>query len=351
MDIYIILPIIILCFHLLSFLQSKKVRVFCYIVLSVIFFLIAGFRECGFDYEAYESLFHIFKHENWFMQSLIYSTEIGYAFASHISPSLEVLIMVTTFIIIYTQFKFIFQHSKFPFLSLFFYMGLFFYSSLMGQYRQAFALGMILLAISHIENKKKFLLYVFIGFLFHYTAIIALILLYIPKKLFSLKKYLLVLVCSFAFSFIFPLVFKSFISFSSYLTHKTDAYENAEYELITGINSVMIIRIFLFLVCYYYRKKLTLLKNMDFYLNIYFLSLIIYLVFSFIPALASRGSAYFSFFEIILVSNLIFVLRKNSVRILILVVFLGLAVARQMKIFQEEDFNNSFYPYKNWLIK
>lgn len=351
MDIYILLPIIILCFHFLSFLQNKKSSTVCYIILSIIFVLIAGFRECGFDYDAYESLFYIFKQQDWFAQSLVYSTEVGYAFASHISPSLEFLIMITTLIIIYTQFKFIFQQSKFPFLALFFYMGLFFYSSLMGQYRQAFALGMILLAITNIENKKKFLIYIFLGFLFHYTAIIALILLYIPKKLLPLKKYILILILSFAFSFIFPLIFKSFASFSSYLSHKAEVYENAEYELIAGINSVMIIRVFLFLLCYYYREKLKLINNMDFYLNIYFLSLIIYLVFSFIPALASRGSAYFSFFEIILVSNLIFVLKKSPIRILILLVFIWLSVARQMKVFQEKDFHSSFYPYKNWLIK
>lgn len=352
MDIYFYFPVLIIVFHFISLLVPKAVRKILFIIISIVFFLVAGFREVGFDYDNYDYLYDIYSGKDWYAQSLIYSTEIGYAFVNHISPNFQFLIATITFVIIIAQFRFIYNNTKYPFLALFFYFGMFFYSSLMGQYRQAFSLGLMLIAINNLENKKKFLFYILIAFTFHYTAIISLIILWLPKNILKLKVYIIAFIASILLALIFPLLFSSISSLSSYLAAKSSFYEQADYEEITGINSVMIIRAALFSLCFYFRKELEKIPNMGLYMNIYFMSLISYIAFSYMTALASRGSLYFAFFEFILAANLIYTLRKKLMMyFVLLLLFVSLSTLRQMNTFEEENFDECFLPYKNWLIK
>lgn len=352
MDIYYYIPIALIILHFLSLILGERIKKLLFIFTSVIFFIIIGFREVGFDYDMYQLLYQAFSGDDWYAQSNYYSTEVGYALVNHLSPSFDMLLLTISGIIITTQFTFIYRNTKYPFLALFFYYGMFFYTSLMGQYRQAFALGLMLLAITHIENKKKFFFFIFIAFSFHYTAILTIILLFIPKKILSLQIYIYTLIGSILLAIIFPLIFSNIVSFASYLEAKSSFYEKADYEEIKGINSVMMIRIFLFSLLFYFRKKLTNIPNMAYYINIYFVSLLVYIGFSFMTALASRGSIYFAYFEFILAANLIYVLRRHFIMYSVLtLIFISLSISRQLKSFDEDNFKECFVPYKNWLIK
>lgn len=352
MEIYFYLPAFILLCHLISFVVGKAISKVLYIFLAVIFLLVAGFREVGFDYEMYKYLYVTFKSKNWYQESLYYSLEVGYAYINHIAPSFQILVVVITTVIISVFFSFIYKNTKYPFLAIFVYFGIFFYTSLMGQYRQAFALGMVLLAINNIENRKKFLLFIIIAFSFHYTSVVALILLFVPQKLYKFKYYIFALLISIFIAIVFPILFSRIASLTSYLDAKSSFYEDADYKQITGINSVMMIRFFLFCVCFYFRKDLSKIPKMHFFINIYFLSLIIYIVFSFMTAMASRASVYFSFFEIILATNLLYVLRKNLLLyIAVLSLVVTISILRQQNSFKEKNFKECFVPYSNWLIK
>jgi hypothetical protein len=352
MDIYFYLPVLILVFHFFSLIIGEGLRRILFVILSIIFFVVAGFREMGFDYEHYSFLSDIYSNKDWFKQSLYYNTEVGYAYVNNIIPDFKAVVAIITFIIVITQFSFIYKNTKYPFLAMFFYFGIMFYTSLMGQYRQAFSIGFMLLAITNIKDKKKFLFLIAIAFTFHYTALITIILLWIPQKLFKYKTYLIALCISILIGLVLPKLFSGLSSYSSYLDAKTSYYENADYKEITGINTVMIIRFGLFSLCFYFREKLAKIPKMEFYMNIYFTSLLIYIAFSFLTALASRGSMYFAFFEIILASNLIYVFRKNIlVQVALLSVFVALSIIRQMNSHTEKNFDECFNPYKNWLFK
>ncbi|OWK73528.1 hypothetical protein CBW16_08420 [Flavobacteriaceae bacterium JJC] len=352
MDIYYYLPALILFFHFISLMMGNKLKAILFIILSVIFFLIVGFREIGFDYDMYNYLFDVYEKKDWYAQSFNYSTEIGYAFTNHISPSFFFLVAMISGVIITTQFYFIYKNTKYPFLALFVYFGIFFYTSLMGQYRQAFSLGLMLIAINNIENRKKFLFLIFIAISFHYTAIFTLVLLWLPKNLYKFRTYILVLIGSVILAFVFPVAFGKISSLTSYLEAKSSFYEKADYEKISGINSVMLIRFTLFCLCFFFRKEFVKLPKMEFFMNIYFLSLVFYIAFSFMTALASRGSLYFAFFEVILVSNLLYVLRKNIlIYLLVFLLSITMSISRQINSFNEDNFQEYFVPYRNWLIR
>lgn len=352
MDIYYLLPIVTLLFHFLSYFLNKRFDKVLLILLGIAFFLIVGLREVGFDYEMYENLHRKFQSRHWYEESIYYSTELGYSFINHLVPNFHLLVALISAVIITVFFKFIYNNTRYPFIAIFVFYGIFFYTSLMGQYRQAFALAMMLLAITNIHNKKKFLLYIFSGFAFHYTAILTVVFLFIPKKLYKLKVYIYLLICSIIIAIFFPIFFSQIASVTSYMETKSSYYEQADYEKITGVNSVILIRLGWFALGYYYRKQLAVISNMHFYLNAYFMSLLIYISFSFMTALASRGSLYFAFFEVILAANILYVLRRKLIlHVILIAALVTVSFLRQQNSFKEENFKECFLPYKNVLSK
>ena len=119
-----------------------------------------------------------------------------------------------------------------------------------------------------------------------------------------------------------------------------------------GLNMAMLLRIAIFGLFWWKREYLLRYKDGIYFLNIYFLSLLIYLGLGFLPQLGGRGSIYFYFFEIILASMLIKteVNRKHKIGVLIL--FLLLGTYRQITFFSE--WGDEFIPYKydflSWCI-
>ena len=349
MDLYAVLPIALLSMHFFDLLSKRKLLLILWAIIFLAFFLIAGFRECGFDYWPYAKYHYLFQDSNWIKVSKEHGVEIGFALFNHLIKDFRAVIYLLTLVLLFHQFRFIYQTSKYPILSLVFYMGLFFYGSLMGQFRQGLVTGLFLTALYNIENRKRFFFLLAVAFVFHYTAIIGILALFVPRKLGKFNIYILLLAVSFLVPFLASPLIEYISAYFAYLTIKTSFYMEQKGSGI--INTAIIIRVFLFFMCYLYREQLRELKNMEFYINIYFLSLIFYISFSFMPALAARGSMYFSFFEIILAANLIYVLRKKIISLFLMIIFVGFSFYRQSQILKDPDAVRVFYPYVNWLLK
>lgn len=308
---------------------------------------VVAFRECGFDYEGYKYISNELQANNWYTVGRELGMEPMYSFLNHFVRNYKILVVIMATTTICLQFRFIFKYSHFPFVSLLIYLGAFFYSSLMGQYRQAMGIALVCWAIVNYENKKKFLCLIFLAASFHISSLLALIFFLIPHEIKPLKIYILLFFCSIIISMSAKYVYLNFISnLPVFVANKLEYYLTRDtFEV--GLNTAVLLRAIGFGICYYYRKQLETIRDNTFFLNIYFTSLLIYIAFGFMPNMALRGSYYFYIIETVLIANLIYII-KQPAKILVWLFFTGISIYRQVSFFQE--WSADYIPYTNWLL-
>lgn len=306
--------------------------------------LFVGLRECGFDFESYYRLFIEFSNSSWKENAKYYNIEVGYAFFNYIISDYRLLLILMAIITISLHFRFIYKHSPLPFLSIFLLLGAVFYPSFMGQYRQALAMGLVLWAYVNKSNKFKYTSIILFASLFHISSLIALIVFFIPDRLFKIRTYIILLGFAFLLNFTLKTYFLSFLSLlPTLMNEKLDFYSNSE-DFILGLNLAMLLRIIIFAIFVFYKEKIISYTNGSLFINIYFVSLLIYLGFGAIPQIAERGSMYFYYIEFILVPMLLY--KSNYlIRFLLLLFFMGISISRQVSFFFE--WKDDFIPYKN----
>lgn len=322
-------------------------HLYFFLSFSLLLFFVAGFRKCGFDFYNYYVYFTELNSPNWFSRGFEIGSEPGYSFLNYVLGNYRAVIAVMTAAILFVQLKFIYKFSTLPFLALIFYLGLFMYPSTMGQYRQALAIGIVLWAIVNREHRLKFFLLIALAMMFHLSALLGILTLFIPSKLRSGRFYVVLFLGAIACSLATQTIYTNFISLlPPYVATKLAHYAATESSPL-GINSAVMLRAFVFFICFYFRDKSSATPYNSLFMNIYFLSLLIYTALGFAPQVAGRGSIYFSFFEIILVSNLIFVLRGWPC-VIFFVIFTSFSAYRHLQFFGQWEEN--YIPYKNWII-
>lgn len=353
MSIYIIISIVIGLFALIeiySFLNkddNHSIHSLMFALTTVLAIIFVGFRECGFDYDSYYDIFQDLNTPGWKENADIMLIEFGYAWINHILGNFRLVFVFMAFVTILLQFTFIYKYSPYPFLSLFLLLGAMFYPSLMGQYRQAFAIALVLWAFADRNNKVRFFFMLAIAVFFHASSLLALIVLFLPERILKTKIYIVLLVIGLVLNF----TIKSYVvSFSTLLpelmSEKVDIYTTVE-DFSIGLNITMLLRIFIFLTFIHYKDKITEHPNGSLFINIYFVSLMFYLALGALPQLGGRGSVYFYYLEFILVPMLISNLRGIA-RPVWLLLFLALSVWRQIDFFSE--WADDYIPYYNALF-
>lgn len=327
--------------------RYRVADLYFYLAIAIGLFLIAGFRECGFDYYNYYDYFKNLNNPHWFTRGLEIGSEPGYSLLNYSLGNYAAIIAIMSLIIIGVQFGFIWRYSRLPILSIVFYLGLFLYPSTMGQYRQALAIGVVLWAIVNSENRVRFFLLIALAMMFHFSGILGILALFIPQRIRSLKFYLILFGAAIVCSITTQVIYMRFLGMlPEYVATKLAHYAAVETTAL-GLNSAVMLRAFVFFICYYYRDRLLCIPRMGYFLNIYFLSLIIYTALGFAPQVAGRGSIYFSIFEIILIANLIFT-QRGWLRYGLFCLFICFSLYRQWGFFKE--WGNDYIPYKNWLF-
>lgn len=201
-----------------------------------------------------------------------------------------------------------------------------YYLGFIATIRQTIAVSFILLSFCYridLKNKKS-LLFIFIASLFHYSAIICIITLFIPQNLKSLKFYIVFLTGVLAISLLlitplltfilsnFPTI--SFIKkMNDYYTIKSSLGEQ-EY-----LSTFWYIKRVFFLAFFYFITKKIANELSSIYNLYYFGAIFFFAFFNVIPMLAIRGGEYFNILEVIFISTFIY---KVKIPKLIKVIFL-----------------------------
>lgn len=315
---------------------------YMFFLLIVFLFIVVAYRQCGYDYDNYMSIYRVLHSSAWTENTNFLGIEPGYGFLNYICTSFRQLLIVMAFLSLSLYAAFVYKYSPLPFLSFFLLLSIVLYGGMMGQYRQSLAIGIVSMAVSLRKSRMSFLCLLAIAYLFHRTAAIAIILLFVPEKIYSLKFYLYLLLLSLVFHFVGEeLLAVMSIVFPEKIQSKLYTYAVTEAGKVFGFNLAMLLRILIFGYLWRYRLLIGQYSYGYFFLNSYFVSLIFYLSFGFLPQLAGRGSLYFSVFEFILPAM---VIAKNKKAYCGILFFLFVSIYRQFSLFTGNG-SDDYLPY------
>lgn len=185
MAIYIILFSITLFSILLGGINSR-IRFIIFILLGIILWIIAGIKglDVGTDTSTYCDLFTASKYSAEYDRSFSGMQIIWYWFNHYLSRIIDwkTFQLICYAIIIVGFFNFFRKNSAYYFISLFLFIGLFYYETSFNIMRQYIALAIVLPGVGYVfSNKKKFILIVLIASTIHFSSLIMLLYLLFDK--------------------------------------------------------------------------------------------------------------------------------------------------------------------------
>ena len=315
---------------------------YAYFMSFLVLFFFIGFRvSLGTDWNNYEIIFNSEYQQNF---SFGESREIGFllliSFLKSLDLEFQSFIIVTSFFILLL---FFFSYRKcyylLPFGVFVFFMD-WGYPVVINTIRQGIALMAVLNATLYIDSNekhagKKFLFYILLGFLFHYTILIFLPFYYVGKLKLSMVSLLSIIVIVFVLSqlIIIPTYEEAITlvdKYDHYMNNSAVYNEKSSFGL--GAILVLLIR-FAPLSIYTYVKKHH--SNLQKYYVLYFIGLGLY--YSFYQfLLITRVTFFFQFMELFVLAYFIYFLfvEKKQYRV-IGVVYVFLMVFNYVFTFRE----------------
>lgn len=177
----------------------------CIFVSFLILFIPLGFRKVGIDHEVYLEWFE--KADYWLLKNYQLTPEPFFAgitlLAKNVFNQFQVIYLLAAFVYLFGIHKFLNKTESLGFVSLFFY-NVSIYLYMCGLARISFALGILAIGYTYIDTPPKFILFAIIAMMFHYTSVIALIVLfsYKSKKRFALKNIVYIIIGIYVLSYI-----------------------------------------------------------------------------------------------------------------------------------------------------
>lgn len=317
--IYIIL---VLLFISISYVEIiTKDRKFSYQIsfLTIIFltFFASLRNNVGADWNSYYD----------FYKNGTDAVEFGYATLNNLFSKFSIPYFIFLTIIngfsLFLIYRFLQKNTQYKNLALLiFFCDLYLYFNLSGL-RQAIAISLTCFSINYAIKEKiyHFILLIFLASLFHLTALIFIIVYFIPRNKVS-KTQVIFFASLFTVSTIFINYFSEIITlytnknayFYTNLQVNADNLRNLYY---VGIAKRSIILILIF----FFGNKIKQTQNFRYFLNIYLFGFFIYLTTYMVsPDIGVRLSSYFTIMDLLLISNLAYITSRKSAIIIFCVV-------------------------------
>lgn len=325
----------VICYSMLAFcvieflLKMWRVRInnvddILYKIFSLFLLVIAAIRDhVGLDYASYEMLYQGLKNSSGSLLNKIFDLtyEPLFQLLNLISPSFRFLIIVCVGLGVLTKLLYINKNIEFKLFCLFlYYCSMFLYYD-MGIFRQGISASFVFFSLQYIKRQdlKRFLAVIFVGTLFHITAILTIPLYFMGEKRYNRKTFILAIAIAYGIGNATNMIFNILSGFRvEYIAHKFAAY-TTYFSIETDLALTYIKRLIVLLVIVEsYRHYVKIETEQEdemgwIYINGYFLSIVELMVFAAIPILATRGTAGLYFTHIFLLSNIVFDKRIGSV--------------------------------------
>lgn len=233
------------------------------------------------------------------------------------------ILIISSFIILFCIFKFIYKESKIPWLSVYLFITLMFFYNSMNIMRQYLAIACILNSFRYIKKDEitKFISWTLIASLFHSTAIVFIVLYPLSKYKITIKKiifaYLSVTIAFVTLPTIINIVISILPKYTSYLNN----VDSNKFGSLVG--ALIWSSIFLFLLISDYSNIRSRLLTKD--ENLYYWSA---LVSSLIAILAikmsvlARVNFYFSIFSIVSITYVLNKLKDKQIKIILIFIIM-----------------------------
>ncbi len=215
--------------------------------------------------------------------------------------------LFVSFITLFFLYKAFDKYCYYPFLGICAYISRFYLARNFMQIRAGLSYAVILMAVQYITTKdwKRYFAWVFIAYLFHHSALIAVPLYFIC--MIDIKKWHIVAGIGVAFMIaaFYSNVVRSLVADSA-SDLNVDTYVEAEYQREWGLANPMIyFQTFLLLVYTFTENRMRLTTNHYIAIrNAYFYSTLILITLSCYTALSGRTSSMFATFEMVIIPSI-----------------------------------------------
>ena len=359
MEVYLITIFILFAFSLHELISNnekkKKLFLFFSFLLMVI---VVGLRwETGTDWDAY---LITFGNINDFWSVFLDRTnmEKGYLFLNLIikliTDNYSFLLVILAVLMYYFLIRAFQKLTEYPQLTLL----LFFSSTLgsMGSNRQLLAVSICLFALTFLLEGKKlpFIGLVAASFTFHTSSLLFSVYFFFNRKIKSLFLYLAVGLAFIIGRTQLPYtLFALFGGINEYASDKTTQYLDSAKDILQSFElsvSGLIKRLLFLFVFIFLRDKISAkLTHYNLILNGYIMGTVFYLLFSStLLVMVSRGSIYFAIMEPVLLTSILYILRRDIDKILY--IFLMLAFGILVMYQSISPYPDLFDPYKGIFI-
>jgi len=374
--IYLIIFFILFLFGLAEVLCNERCQVkrgylpFAILLMGIILFAGARDSAIGLDTLVYERIHgQIWEIPISVLDSFgLYNVEYGYALLNLLAPNFQCLLMLTAIagagIKVYSSNELGIK-NKYALLLFYFSSVFVFYD--MGIMREGLAIAIIYLSFPSIRKRNllKFMMYMGIAMMFHITAVMAIPLYFVGNREFTRRTYYMVLLFSFMVALLgnIPTLLKiiSDILNNAYISHKLDVYfsqsEGFVLRLAPYIKRILIL--LLFLEAFKHPKLCfgdagiiagarEISENTWLYINAYYISLIEMIIFSFMPIMSTRGSAYLYSCQMFVFCEMVSGKRKRVLNIIYYIIFSALSLATLYNSVYHSA-GNIYLPYEIFL--
>ncbi|MBD0831210.1 EpsG family protein [Aestuariibaculum sediminum] len=305
MILYILFYFIIFCF-LINYNRSFKLKYFNYCYSLV--FLFSAFRfDVGYDFPLY---YGWIKGDYKFIEDQLNRLEFlsrSLVVFSHDIGFYQLFFIITSFIIIYLTYRSIKEYSSDYVISTLVFLSfpIFFFNSL-SIIRQYVALSIVFYSFKYIRSRVlfKFLSCIFIAFLFHKSAIVAIILYWVYNIKFKNVHFLIIYISGFFSSQLIYILVKSL--FPYYLPY-------LDQNIGVGGDKILLAFQVIGLFILFFVDKKQNDYNYRFYLNTFFIGLFIWSSLAPYGHAGFRGALYFMVFFILLFPEIIILVKERKV--------------------------------------
>jgi hypothetical protein len=339
-----------------KYLKIFGVLCFCYLVV------LGGLRyQVGTDWNTYHRLFT--ESSNWkdvylTKQEILFSI---FMYCVKLLINSYSFFIFATFLFAFSVKYYVIQYySPDIFLSCIIYFFTVFMIYDVNGLRQGIAIGFILLSISSILKEKPFhyLITVTVAVLFHYSAFIFYPFYFLARVQIKNKT----LMWSFVVLALFAIPLRSLIENSAIvqnimltesLMHYADYFGNVAFDprpTSSIFNIALLQRLFTLIAFLFYYKQIQIDEKMKLLLrNGYFISIVIFIVFSFSSQISARLSFHYKALEIIMIPLIVSSPIKVNQRLLLLLVFISFSIFGIYRLLSLPD--GHLLPYDNLLVK
>lgn len=315
---YIVFSVLVLFSWLNLFQKVEKLKIWYFFTFLLLLFF-AGLRyKVGFDYDNYNTMTkYVAMNLQIFVEPLFW---LIIKVTQFVSEEYTFFIFLIALFSVSLKFKFLYNYSFFPLVSILLYFSRIYLNADFGQLRQGLALGIILFTYPTLINKNlmHFSLLVVGAALIHASAILFFPVYFIANRSFS-RKFIIILISIAMFIATIDLkavlvqTFQAILP--SGLAGKLLFYSTTEEELGITLSVILRLLMILFSITYFW-KEIKGNQNIKIIFNIYFYGYIFYLLFNSLPQLGGRGSIYFQQFELLLFPFLLYFIKDRTIKLL-----------------------------------